>query len=96
MDCIYEDSKLYVQNCDICVESGKTIFKKPDIKYLQANKPNEIIHMDITDLPSEFNIDNIFINEHINSKLACIVVNLSKFVYAEIIPNKKAINVLQF
>lgn len=39
---IYEDSKLYVQNCDICVESGKTIFKKPDIKYLQANKPNEI------------------------------------------------------
>jgi len=67
---------------------------KLDIKYLQANKPNEIIHMDITDLPSEFNIDNIFINEHINSKLACIVDNLSKFAYAEIIPKKKAINVL--
>ena len=50
--------------------------------------------MDITDLPSEFNIDNIYINDHINSKLACIVDNLSKFAYAEIIPNKKAINVL--
>lgn len=91
---IYEDSKLYVQNCDICVESGKTILKKPDIKYLQANKQNEIIHMDITDLPSEFNIDNIFNKEHINSKLACIVDNLSKFAYAEIIPNKKALNIL--
>lgn len=61
----------------IFVESGKTILKKPDIKYLQANKPNEIIHMDITDLPSEFNIDNIFNKEHINSNLACIVDNLS-------------------
>ena len=91
---IYEDSKLYVQNCDICVESGKTIFKKPDIKYLQANKPNGIIYIDITDLPSEFNIYNIYINDHNNRKLACIVGNLSKFVYNEIIPNKKAINVL--
>ena len=89
---IYEDIKLYVQNCDICVESGKTIFKKPDIKYFQANKPNEIIHMDITDLPSEFIIDNIFINEQINSKLTCIVDNLCKFAYAEIIPNKIAIS----
>ena len=35
---------------------SQTIFKKPDIKYLQTNKPNGIIHMDITDLPSEFNI----------------------------------------
>ena len=35
-----------------------------------SNKPNLIIHMDITDLPSEFNIDNISINDHINSKLA--------------------------
>ena len=33
---IYEDSKLYVQNCDIFVESDKKIFKKPYIKYLQA------------------------------------------------------------
>ena len=85
---IYEECKLYVQKCVIYVESGKTVFKKPDIKYLQANNLNEIIHMDITDLPSDFN------KEQINSKLACIVDNLSKFAYAEIIPNKKAINVL--
>ena len=52
--------QIILQNCDIYVDSGKTIFKKPYIKYLQANKPNEIIHTDITDLPSEFNIDNIY------------------------------------
>ena len=50
--------------------------------------------MDITALPSEFNIDNIYNNYHNNSKLACIVDNLSKYAYAEIIPNKKAINIL--
>ena len=44
--------------------------------------------MDITDLPSEFNIDYIYINDHNNSKLACFVDNLSKFAYAEIIPKK--------
>ena len=60
---IYEDSKIYIQNFGICVESGKTIFKKPVIKYLQVNKLNAIIHMDITDLPSEFNIENIYIND---------------------------------
>ena len=76
---IYEDCKLYVQNCDICVESGKTIFKKPDIKYLQANKLYEIIHIDITDLPLEFKIENIDINVNNISKLSCIVDNLSKF-----------------
>ena len=67
---IYEDSKLYVQNCDTCVKSDKTIFKKPYIKYLQVNKPNEVIHMNITDLPSEFNKDNIYDTNHNNSKLA--------------------------
>ena len=46
--------------------------------------------MDITDLPSEFNIDNIYDTDHNNSKLACIVDNLSKFTYAVIIPNKKS------
>ena len=29
------------------------MFKKPNIKYLQDNKPNEIIHMDVTDLSSD-------------------------------------------
>ena len=46
--------------------------------------------MNITDLPSEFNKDNIYDTNHNNSKLAWIIDNLSKFAYVEIIPNKKS------
>ena len=38
--------------------------------------------MDITDLPSEFNIGNIYTNDQNNLKLACIVNNLSKLNYS--------------
>lgn len=63
------------------------------INALQANYPNEIIHMDLTDLPDlikngkDINVDK-------KSKIAEVIDNLSKFVYTEIIPSKLAKDVL--
>ena len=54
---------------------------------MQANYPNEIIHMDLTDLPyvikngKDTDVDK-------KSKIAIVVDNLSKFAYAEIISSK--------
>ena len=71
------------------MSTNKTSFNKPENKYIQGTEPNQIIHMDLTDIPKDIsNEDNK------NFKLACIIDNLSKYAYAEIIQSKEAKEVL--
>ncbi len=81
------DCKNFIKNCIICTQTNKSYFIEPEFKYLQAKKQNEIIHMDLTDIPKEILVnlkDNKF------NKIACIVDNLSKFAYAELISSKQS------
>ncbi len=92
---LYYDCKEYIKNCHICAQSKNSNFKIPKITSLKANYPNEIIHMDLTDIPKEYtNNCKDLEKENSNFKLAVIVDNLSKYAFIEIISNKAAINVL--
>ena len=73
------------------MQSNKAYFREPEFKYVQANKPNEMIHMDLTDIPKEI-LENIKDNRF--TKIECIVDNLTKYAYAELISSKQAKEVL--
>jgi len=85
------DCKNFIKNYIICTQINKSYFVEHEFKYLQTNKPNEIIHMDLTDIPK-----GILLNLKDNKfyKIACIVDNLSKFAYAELISSKQSKEVL--
>ena len=59
---------------------------------MQANYPNEIIHMDLTDMPEVIK-NGKDINLDKKSKIAVVVDNLTKFAY-ELITSKMAKDVL--
>lgn len=89
---IYQDCKEYIKSCLICSETSNNNFRIPKIDGLQANYPNEIIQMDLSDLPDSIKKDKKIMNKKL--KLAVIIDNLSKFTYAELIDSKSAKDIL--
>ena len=85
---IYKDCKEYIKTCYICSQTKINTFRIPKIDGLQAKYPNEIIQMDLTDLPDIIKTENKFVNKKF--KLAVVIDYLSKFTYAEIIDSKSA------
>ena len=86
-----KDCNNFVNNCDICIQTKKNIYKIPKFEAAQGNFPNELIHMDLSDIPESLLLNNIELKNH---KLAVIVENLSKYAFVCIIENKAAKNVL--